>query len=67
MNARDFDYGVGDDIDTAVQRLRAEIAAQIRQAASSDTDAPAPVRRAYERAVLIAEGGIRFASPALSW
>ena len=56
MNMRDFDYGTGDDIDDAVQKLRAEIAAQIRRAALADIDAPGQVRHAYEIAVRIAEG-----------
>ena len=56
MNARDFDYGIGDDVDNAVQRLRAEIVARIRQAASLDVDAPRQVRHAYEVAMEIAKG-----------
>jgi hypothetical protein len=67
MDARDFDYGIGDDIDTALQQLRAEIAAQIRRAASNDIDAPTSVRLAYERAVLIAEGALRVSAPSLAW
>jgi hypothetical protein len=58
MNTRDFDYGVGDDIDNAVQRTRAEIAARIRQAASSDVDAPSYARRIYDLAIRIAESTV---------
>ena len=54
MNVRDFDYGIGDDIDGARQQLRATIAAQIRQAIGPETDPR--IRNAYERAIQIVEG-----------
>jgi hypothetical protein len=57
MNVRDFDYGIGDDIDCALQQLRATIAAQIRQAIGPETDPR--IRNAYERAIEIAEGHSR--------
>jgi hypothetical protein len=56
MNTRDFDYGIGDDVDNAVQTARAAIVAQIKRAAQVDADASIQVRRAYEVAVQIAEG-----------
>lgn len=56
MNTREFDYGIGDDIDDAVQKIRATIVAQIKRAALVDINAPVQVRRAYELAVSIAEG-----------
>jgi hypothetical protein len=54
MNARDFDYGVGDDVDNAVRQLRAEIVERLEQAALRATDAHREVRNAYEVAIRIA-------------
>ena len=54
MNVRDFDYGIGDDIDCALQQLRATIAAQIRQTIGPKTDPQ--IRNAYERAIQIVTG-----------
>ena len=55
-DSRDFDYGVGDDLRSAQQQVRAEVAARIRQAARLDPDATSRERQAYELAALIAEG-----------
>lgn len=57
MNVRDFDYGIGDDIDSAQQQLRVAIADQIRQAIGPETSPQ--IRSAYERAIQIAEGRAR--------
>jgi hypothetical protein len=57
MNVRDFDYGIGDDVDSALQQLRAAIADQIRQAIGPETSPQ--IRSAYERASQIAEGRAR--------
>lgn len=53
--ARDFDYGVGDDLRRAQQQLRAEIASRIREAARHDPSATPGERRVYEHAAVIAE------------
>ena len=55
LSTRDFDYGVHDELRSAVQQLRGEIAAQIRQAAQSDPNATRQDRIAYELAARIAE------------
>ena len=54
---RDFDYGIGDDLDNAVQSVRREIAAGIRRAAARHTTAPPEVQLAYETAARLAEHG----------
>jgi hypothetical protein len=53
--ARDFDYGVDDPRSTEV-RIRAEIAARIREAGRLDAGGTLPALVAYERAARIAEG-----------
>jgi hypothetical protein len=55
LRSRDFDFGVGDDIDNAVQQLRAKIASGIRQAARVNRIATHAERLAYEMAARIAE------------
>jgi hypothetical protein len=55
LNSRDFDYGVGDDLYNAVERLRMEIASRIRRSASLHTGATREERAAYELAARIAE------------
>lgn len=55
LGTRDFDYGVGDDIDTAVQQVRTEIAARIRRAADLSPEASDRLRLVYELAARIAE------------
>ena len=52
---RDFDYGVHDEVRNAVDQLRGEIAARIRQAANSNPTATREDRYAYELAAQIAE------------
>jgi hypothetical protein len=56
LSARDFDYGVGDDLRQIEERVRHEIAARIRQTARLDALASWSDKQAYERAALIAEG-----------
>jgi hypothetical protein len=55
MSSRDFDYGVGDDLYNAVERVRLEIASRIRWAASLQSGATREERAAYELAARIAE------------
>ena len=55
LSSRDFDYGVDDELRSAVERLRGEIAARIRQAAERDPPATGQDRFAYELAARIAE------------
>ena len=55
--SRDFDYGVGDELESAVRRVRSQIADQIRLAAGSATSVTPAERLAYERAARIAEQG----------
>jgi hypothetical protein len=55
MRSRDFDFGVGDDIDNALQQLRAKIANGIRQEARVNRVATHGERLAYEMAARIAE------------
>jgi hypothetical protein len=55
LSSRDFDYGVHDEIRYAVERLRAEIAARIRDAAERDSTATSQDQFAYELAARIAE------------
>jgi hypothetical protein len=55
-SAQEFDYGVGDEVDTARQQIRTTIARQIRRAAERDPMASHQVKLAYELAAQIAEG-----------
>ena len=55
-STRDFDYGVGDDNHAAEVRLRADIAARIREASRLDATATLSERFVYERAAQIVEG-----------
>ena len=55
LSSRDFDYGVDDEVRYAVERLRGEIAARIRQAAKRDSTAMGQDHFAYELAARIAE------------
>ncbi len=55
LTTRDFDYGVGDDIDTAVQQVRTQIAARIRRAADLSPEVGGRHRLVYELAARIAE------------
>ncbi len=57
-DSRAFDYGVGDDLRTAQQEVRAEIAARIRQSARLDHRATPGERRVYEAAARLAESGL---------
>ena len=54
LSARDFDYGVHDEVRNAVEHLRGEIAARIRRAALRPGATRAD-RSAYELAARIAE------------
>ena len=54
-SSRDFDYGVDDEVRYAVEQLRVEIAARIRQAAYLDPTATGRDQFAYEIAARIAE------------
>ncbi len=56
-DSRAFDYGVGDELRSAQQEVRAEIAACIRRAARLDRRATPGERRVYEAAARLAEGG----------
>jgi hypothetical protein len=55
LSTRDFDYGVHDEVRTALQQLRGEIAARLRQTAYSDPNATRENRHIYELAARIAE------------
>jgi hypothetical protein len=55
-SAREFDYGVGDEVDTARRQIRTTIAWQIRRAAERDPMASHQVKLAYELSAQIAEG-----------
>jgi len=55
--SREFDYGVGDDLDAALREVRSQIADQIRQAASSASSPTGAEQLAYEQAARIAEHG----------
>lgn len=55
FGSRDFDYGVGDDLHNAVERMRTQIATSIRQAAALNRTATPDVRAVYELAARIAE------------
>ena len=55
LSSRGFDYGVDDEVRYAVERLRAEIATRIRQAAQRDSTATGQDQFAYELAARIAE------------
>ena len=55
LSLRDFDYGVHDEVRSAIQKVRGGIAARIRQAAHSDPHATHQDKRAYELAARIAE------------
>ena len=57
MSPRDFDYGIGDELDNAVQQVRRQIAAGIRRTAAQHAAASPDVRLAYEAAARLAEGG----------
>lgn len=52
---RDFDYGVGDELDTALRRARRQIADEIRRAAAADPSLTPDAERAYEQAARVAE------------
>lgn len=56
-SSRDFDYGVGDDLDSAVRQVCRRIADQIRSAAPSPPRAAQAEQLAYEQAARIAEQG----------
>ena len=53
--SREFDYGIGDEVDMAVRQVRNEIAAQIRREAKAEQAVFAD-HAAYETAARIAEG-----------
>ena len=55
LSSRDFDYGVHDEVRHAVEQVRTEIAARIRQAAYLDPTATGRDQFAYEIAARIAE------------
>ena len=55
LSSRDFDYGVHDEVRPAMEQLRGEIAARIRQAAYVDPNATRQDKYVYELAARIAE------------
>jgi hypothetical protein len=57
-SAREFDYGITDERYDAARRARIEVAASIRRAAAAEASASAEVRRAFETAARLAEGGL---------
>ena len=56
LDSRDFDYGIGDELRSAEQQVRTEIAARIRRAARLDAAATPEEKQIYEIAACIAEG-----------
>lgn len=53
--SRNFDYGIGDDLEQSRGEVRREIAAQIRRAARQQGGSSPQEQSAYERAARIAE------------
>jgi hypothetical protein len=58
LSSRDFDYGVHDELRQALEHLRGQIAARIRQAAKVNPDMTRQDRHLYELAARIAEDAV---------